>query len=369
MSIRRQSAGGRVTWLVQVVTRRPDGTKQRVRRVCARQDEARRLEADLRAAQAVPEAIEVSPKEVPTLAEFAAEYLKHVTTTNRPQYARKKERLFATQLLPTFGHMKLDAIGTRAIDAYRSGRAGDVGPKWINEATGVLLHVLRTAHTWEIIDKVPKVKPLRTAQPEIDHLDTDEQDRLVDAARENGGPWPAMVITAMRTGLRLGELRGLRWRDVDLVAGRIVVRVAADDRGELHPPKSGKPREVPLGDDVAAALKNHRHLRTHVFDSDDGSILTPGQCRKALDRITRRAGLRSFGWHVLRHTFASALVMRGATMRAVQDLLGHGSLTMTLRYAHLSPDARRDAVRLLDREPRAASAGATAGATRSPNGR
>ncbi len=157
-----------------------------------------------------------------------------------------------------------------------------------------------------------------------------------------------MIVTALRTGLRLGELRGLRWRDVDLAGGRIVVRVAADELGELHPPKSGTPREVPLGNDVVEELRAHRHSRVHVFDSEDGAILTPSACRKALDRITRRTGLRKFGWHVLRHTFASELAMRGATMRSIQDLLGHSTVVMTARYAHLSPAARRETVLLLD---------------------
>lgn len=288
------------------------------------------------------------PREVPTLAAFAAEYLSRCDATNRPQYARKKARILSVQLLPTFGAMRLDEIGARTIDAYRATRAKDVSAKWINEAVGVLLHVLRTAHTWEVTTAVPKVKPLRTMQPEIEHLAPEEQDRLVAAATKAGTPWAAMVVTALRTGLRLGELRGLRWRDVDTTAGRIVVRVAADECSTLHAPKSGKPREVPLGDDVLAVLKRHRHARVHVFD-DDGAILSPGQCRKALDRIVRQAGLGPMGWHRLRHTFASELVQRGATMRAVQDLLGHGTMAMTVRYAHLSPDARRDAVRLLDR--------------------
>lgn len=170
-----------------------------------------------------------------------------------------------------------------------------------------------------------------------------------------------MVFVALRTGLRLGELRGLRWEDVDLRRSRILVRVAADDEQVLHPPKNGKTREIDLGDEAIDVLRGHKHLRgPHVFCEDDGAILSQRACQHGIEKCCKRAGLRLIGWHVLRHTFASTLVMRGATLRAVQDLLGHGSLAMTLRYSHLSPDARRDAVRLLDGHGSGTSEGDTA---------
>ena len=98
-----------------------------------------------------------------------------------------------------------------------------------------------------------------------------------------------------------------------------------------------------------AALKGHRHLRGKlVFCAADGRMLTKNECKHPLWRACRRAGLRQVGWHMLRHTFASHLVMRGAPLKAVQELLGHASIEMTMRYAHLSPDARKDAVGLLD---------------------
>lgn len=142
-------------------------------------------------------------------------------------------------------------------------------------------------------------------------------------------------------------------------ARRIVVRVAADDENKLQAPKSGKNRAIDLGDDVLEDLKAHRHLRSHVFDNADGSILTASQCRKALDRITRRAGLREIGWHVLRHTFASHMFMTGAHPTEVQETMGHATLTMTMRYAHLSPHARREALRRLDRNRRGVTTGVT----------
>ena len=79
---------------------------------------------------------------------------------------------------------------------------------------------------------------------------------------------------------------------------------------------------------------------------------TKGETKHPLKRACKRAGLRQIGWHVLRHTFASHLVMRKAPIKAVQELMGHSTITMTERYAHLSPDVRKDAVRLLDRRSR-----------------
>jgi len=71
-------------------------------------------------------------------------------------------------------------------------------------------------------------------------------------------------------------------------------------------------------------------------------------CKWPLWGACKRAGLRNIGWHTLRHTFASHLVMRGAPLKAVQELLGHADITMTMRYSHLSADVRKDAVQLLD---------------------
>jgi site-specific recombinase XerD len=109
---------------------------------------------------------------------------------------------------------------------------------------------------------------------------------------------------------------------VDLVAGRLMVRQNIV-RGQIGTPKSGKPREVALGDDVVHALKRHRHLRgQYVFCNAFGRPLLKGECKHPLWRAYKRAGLRRISWHVLRHSFASHLVMRGAPSRWCRSFSG-----------------------------------------------
>ena len=140
-------------------------------------------------------------------------------------------------------------------------------------------------------------------------------------------------------------------------------------RGHEGTPKSGRNRELPLSDATVRVLKSHRHLRgPYVFCDESGKQLDENVCRRPLYRSCHRSGIArraprspnknlgdcapGIGWHTLRHTFASHLVMRGVPLKAVQELLGHSTIEMTMRYAHLSPDVRKDAVARLDKPTR-----------------
>lgn len=144
--------------------------------------------------------------------------------------------------------------------------------------------------------------------------------------------------------------RDAKREDLDLVAGKIVVQRTLW-RGQEGSPKGGRNREVPLSDEALAALKAYRHLKgPYVFCDAAGQRLTHNIVTPLVPRICTKAGLpKRLTFHDLRHSFASHLVMRGVTLKAVQELLGHAGISMTLRYAHLSPDLKRESVNLLDR--------------------
>lgn len=116
--------------------------------------------------------------------------------------------------------------------------------------------------------------------------------------------------------------------------------------------KSWKAREVPLSQEAIAALRGQMprtKMRGElVFQTDTGRMITAGDFWDPIVAACKRAGLRQVGWHVLRHTFASHLAMLGVPLKVIQELLGHSTMTITLRYAHLTPVARREAVHLLD---------------------
>ena len=324
-------------------------------RVGAESAEAKHVEYTLRTGKARPE-LDAPPPTEPaprgtTVREFVPAYLASSEAKNKASTVDSKRQVLDSHILPALGDLELRAVTYAAIEDFKLSllRATPDRPalsaKTANNVLTVLRRLLAIAARRGVISEVPHFEWMKVVRPEIDYLTFAEADRLVEGAQ---GEDRAMILTALRTGMRRGELFGLRWSDVDLVAGRIVVRQAIV-RNRVTTPKSHKPREIPISDQLAAALRAHRHLRgDHVFCDADGRPLTKDSAKHIVGRARRRAGLRQIGWHTLRHTFASHLAMRGVPLVTIKELMGHATITMTLRYAHLAPEVTRDAVRLLD---------------------
>ena len=326
--------------LLDGTTPRIEGTPSLNTKLAAEQAERAHIERLLRGEPDKPK------KEVPTFEEFVPEFLAICRMKNKPSEVQTKESIMRWHLLPAFGALRLDRIryaeiqdfAARTIEKKRS-------KKTVNNCLTVVRRLLVVAKKRELIEAVPEIEWLKAPKPDFDFLTFDEAARLVAAADPE---WSCMIVLALKAGLRQGELLALRREDIDLVTGLLRVRRSVT-RGFVTEPKSGKGRDIPLGDEAIAALKAERHLRGPlVFCDAAGRMWKKNEVKHPLWRACRKAGLRQIGWHVLRHTFASHLVMRGAAMKVVQELLGHATIEMTMRYAHLSPDVPRHAVKLLD---------------------
>lgn len=348
MSTRRDRKMG---WMIDFIFEFPDGRIERIRRKSPVQTRrgAEQFERQLRERMAKPDYLAQKRKEAPTLNKFAEEFIQtYAETNNKPSEVQSKKGILKRYLEPELGRMRLDQITVREIDKFKAKllKRG-LSPKTVNNALAVLSKMLRYAEEIDLIGSVPRLHMLKTPPPEFDFLTFKEADRLLKAA-EKDPDWHAMILTALRTGLRYGELCELRWKDVDLKVGRIMV-MRSFTKGHVTPPKNGKAREVPLSPATADRLKSHRHLRGElVFCKPDGGRRIHRRADVAIKKFCRLAGLRKIGWHVLRHSFASHLVMRGRSLKEVQELLGHSDFKQTLRYAHLAPTVKRDAVATLD---------------------
>jgi integrase len=179
----------------------------------------------------------------------------------------------------------------------------------------------------------------------------------VETARQADWQSHLIVLLAGEAGLRCGEIKALRWSDVDLVKRQLCVQ-RSDWEGHVTATKGGRLRYVPLTMRLAAALQAHRHLLSPlVLCTDEGHPLSQRLVQGYVCRAARKAHLQHQGVHVLRHTFCSHLAMRGAPARAIQELAGHRDLATTQRYMHLSPAAIEGAIRLLDQPVPAAASG------------
>lgn len=153
----------------------------------------------------------------------------------------------------------------------------------------------------------------------------------------------AIFLTAAFTGLRMGELLALRWRDFDFAGATIRVR-GSYAAGHLTTPKSGRVRAVPMAPDVAAALAQLGRREDWVGDDDlvfageFGRYLDGSALRRRYKEVLSRAGLRPLRFHDLRHTFGTRMIAK-ADIRRVQEWMGHADIQTTMRYLHYAPHA------------------------------
>ena len=149
-----------------------------------------------------------------------------------------------------------------------------------------------------------------------------------------------LVLTAADTGFRAGELRSLSWQNVDFTRGTVSVA--------SYYTKNGDPRTNPMTKRLEQALREWKSSGVNI---ENGLVFGPQRWRKSFENAKKLAGLdKNIVFHSLRHTYISRLVMAGVDIRTVQELAGHRTIIMTMRYAHLGPEHKKRAVAKLDSE-------------------
>lgn len=237
--------------------------------------------------------------------------------------------------------------------------------KSVKNVRTTLRTILGFAVKWGYLERMPEIPDVIVPEPSFDWYRPVEVRRLLAGARDD---WArAVLLFAVHTGVRMGEQRALRWADVDFETRIITIRRSAPKWLVVEKsPKSNRHRRVDLTPELAAALETIRHGGELVFCNPDGSKLRPGQFHEILWAAQRKSGLRRIKWHELRHSFASILTTGGAPLRIVQSLLGHSTIRMTERYAHLAPGESAGYMHLLatPAAPTVSSAGPASGPAR-----
>lgn len=278
------------------------------------------------------------------------------------QRAFKQKELIVNQLKERFGPLPLRSFDTRLVEAYQSERLQGGKkklkteeivankPATINRHIATLKHMFTKAVEWDMVEeetlkRVRRAKMLEENNRRLRYLSREECHALIAACDDHLRP---IVIMAMNAGMRKGEILSLKWDNVDLQNGFILL-----DSGMT---KNGDRREIPINATLRAVLEElHKGTTKRPRRIDIPFVFYGDKTKTRFVRIQRSfisackwANIRDFRFHDLRHTFASQLVMAGIDLTTVKELLGHKTLTMTLRYAHLAPAHKVKAVDILD---------------------
>jgi integrase len=284
-----------------------------------------------------------------TFAEAAAEWLRFIAEDRerKPSTLADYRNVLRSRLLPAFGDRPIESITAEDIETWRRSLVG-LSNRSKNKLLIQLHGIFRRAQTvWGVaVNPLARVEkhPMR-ASGDIQVFSPEEVWALVRAAASELDA--AIYLTAAFTGLRLGELLALHWRDVDFAGATIGVR-ASWAGGVLTTPKSGKVRAVPLAPDAAGALAQLGR-REHwtgdddlVFAGEAGGYLDGSALRRRYKAALAAAGLRPLRFHDLRHTFGTRMIAK-ADIRRVQEWMGHADIQTTMKYLHYAPhdeDAR-----------------------------
>jgi integrase len=279
------------------------------------------------------------------------------------------EQLVRLHIIPALGRIALKSLSAAHVQGfYRDRLDSGLSPATVQKIHAVLHKALDQAASWSLVPRNPteSVKAPRPAPEEIRPLNREQAKALLETARRER--FEALYVLAVTTGLRQGELLGLKWEDVDLENSLIRVRrTLIRHRGRLllgEPKTKRSRRTVRLTEAAVQALKEHLARQIEqmerlgdlyedqglIFATQRGTLVNPTNLRKrSFAPLLEKAGLLPIRFHDLRHTCATLLLSRNVNPKIVSEMLGHATIAITLdTYSHVLPTMQDSATRALE---------------------
>jgi integrase len=307
-----------------------------------------------------------------TVGEYLTRWLKDsVRGTVRVSTYEVHRHMIQPHIVPALGRLKLKDLNPAHIRSlYREKLESGLSAATVRKMHSVLRKALKQAVLDGLIPRnvCEAVKPPKVERKEITPLNREQAKALLEAANSAGDRLETLYVLAIHTGMREGELLGLKWEDVDLERGVLRLRRALVREGgkvtlgDLKTPKSR--RSVRLTRDAADALSAHLQRQLEemermgslyqpgglVFATESGTLINPSNLRnRSFKPLLKRAGLPDICFHDLRHTCATLLLSQGTHPKLVQELLGHATIAMTLdTYSHYLPSMGDQTVRAME---------------------
>lgn len=266
--------------------------------------------------------------------EFADYYLENHSKVENKSW-KKSDWVFIRALKKFFGKYFLSEINKELIARYKAERKKEgVSNAGINRNLACLKSIFNRAIDWGKFsgeNPMRRVSMLKEPAGRTRYLERADIKLLIDCCEDAFLPY---LVVAFNTGLRLSEQLSLKWEDIDFKNEIISVYLT----------KSGKKRVLPMNEDLKDILRNIPKQPESPYIFRDKNEKSNVSVRGAFKRAKNKAKIKNFHWHDIRHTTASHLAMSGVDLYTIKDLLGHSTLKMTERYAHLSKTHKENAI-------------------------
>ena len=292
--------------------------------------------------------------------DMAQEWLEYSKLHVKKSTYMNYDYLLKKHILPFFGQMNMRSITVAEVNRFiadklangRLKRSGGVSKKYLQDMLVIVKSVAGYCEqVYGIPVKIRQTMSLHAKKPEIKVLDKSDKRKLTDAVTKNVTSSKLGIMLALYTGMRIGEVCGLKWSDFNEEDGTITinrtVQRISDGKGSTEllvgtPKTSASQRVIPLPDFISALLSKIKGTPEQPIISSTSEYVEPSYLRKQFRRILSACKIKNFRFHDLRHTFATECVRLNFDTKTLSEILGHTNVSLTLnRYVHSSIEIKR----------------------------